>query len=153
MHFDVWCCEVANSSVGIGCKNIWHATCSNIASQNYRSSIFLEWLKAGHNLNHRILWSPELARFHNWNHSLKISDDAISFLFYFILLYNWSAETLPKHLEIRRSHLNCLLTNRLHTWDWEPVTITLQALSLVEKAELVQVCVTQRLRDQRSMWM
>ena len=27
----------------------------------------------------------------------------------------------------------------LHTWDWEPVTITLQALSLVEKAELVQV--------------
>ena len=34
------------------------------------------------------------------------------------------------------------------TWDWEPETITLQASSLVEKVELVQV----RLRDQRSMW-
>ena len=32
----------------------------------------------------------------------------------------------------------------LHTRDWEPVTITLQALSLVEKAELVQVCFTLR---------
>ena len=30
----------------------------------------------------------------------------------------------------------------LHTRDWEPVTITLQALLLVEKAELVQVCWT-----------
>ena len=40
-----------------------------------------------------------------------------------------------------------------HTWDWEPVTIPLQALSLVEKAELVQVRFTLRLRDQRSMWM
>ena len=33
------------------------------------------------------------------------------------------------------------------------MTITLQALSLVEKAELVQVRFTLRLRDQRSMWM
>ena len=41
----------------------------------------------------------------------------------------------------------------LYTWDWVPVTITLQALSLVEKAELVQVRFTLRLRDQRSMWM
>ena len=41
----------------------------------------------------------------------------------------------------------------LHTWAWEPVTSTLQALSLVEKAELVQVCFTLHLRDQRSMWM
>ena len=41
----------------------------------------------------------------------------------------------------------------LHTQDWEPVTITLQALSLVEKAELVQVCFTIRLRDQHSKWM
>ena len=41
----------------------------------------------------------------------------------------------------------------LHTRDWEPVTITLQALSLVDKAEPVQVCFTLRLRDQRSMWM
>ena len=41
----------------------------------------------------------------------------------------------------------------LHTWDWEPVTITLQALSLVEKAEPVQVRFTLRSRDQQSMWM
>ena len=41
----------------------------------------------------------------------------------------------------------------LHTRDWEPVIITLQALSLVEKAGPVQVCFTLRLRDQRSMWM
>ena len=38
----------------------------------------------------------------------------------------------------------------LHTWDWEPVTITLQVLSLVETAEAVQVRFTQCLRDQRS---
>ena len=43
----------------------------------------------------------------------------------------------------------------LHTRDWEPVTITLQALSLVEMAELLQVryCTPWRLRDQRSLWM
>jgi hypothetical protein len=41
----------------------------------------------------------------------------------------------------------------IHTRDWEPVTLTLQALSLVEKAEPVQVRFTQRLRDRRSMWM
>ena len=41
----------------------------------------------------------------------------------------------------------------LHTRVWEPVTITLQALSLVEKAELGQVPFTLRLRDQQSMWM
>jgi hypothetical protein len=38
-----------------------------------------------------------------------------------------------------------------HTRDREPVTITLQALSLVEKAKLVQVRFTLRLRDQQSM--
>ena len=41
----------------------------------------------------------------------------------------------------------------LHTRDWEPVTITLQTLPLVEKAEPVQVQFTLRLRDQHSMWM
>jgi hypothetical protein len=41
-----------------------------------------------------------------------------------------------------------------HTREWEPVTISLQALSLVGKAEPVQVrFFTLRLRDQRSMWM
>ena len=34
----------------------------------------------------------------------------------------------------------------LHTRDWEPVTLTLQALSLVEKAEPVEVRFTLRLR-------
>jgi hypothetical protein len=41
----------------------------------------------------------------------------------------------------------------LYTWDWEPETIPFQALSLVEKAEPVQVHFTLCLRDQRSMWM
>jgi hypothetical protein len=41
----------------------------------------------------------------------------------------------------------------LHTRDWEPVTITLQTLPLVEKAEPVQVQFTLRLRDQHSTWM
>ena len=41
----------------------------------------------------------------------------------------------------------------LHTRDWGPMTSTLQALSLVEKAEPVQVRFTLRLRDQQSMWM
>ena len=42
----------------------------------------------------------------------------------------------------------------LHTQDWEPMTITLQALPLVEKAEPVQVRFPLRLRDQQSkMWM
>jgi hypothetical protein len=41
----------------------------------------------------------------------------------------------------------------LHTRDWEPVTITLQALSLVEKAEPVKVHFTLHLRDQWSLWM
>jgi hypothetical protein len=41
-----------------------------------------------------------------------------------------------------------------HTQDREPVTNILQALSLVEKAEPVQVrCFTLRLRDQHSMWL
>ena len=41
----------------------------------------------------------------------------------------------------------------LHTQDWEPMTITLQALSLVGKAEPIQVRFTLHSRDQRSMWM
>ena len=40
-----------------------------------------------------------------------------------------------------------------HTRDWEPTTIALQALSLVEKVELVQVHFTLRLRDQWSKCM
>jgi hypothetical protein len=51
---------------------------------------------------------------------------------------------------ILRNHL--YLLGPLHTRDWEPVTNTLQALSLMENAEPVQVhYFTLRLRDQRSM--
>ena len=49
--------------------------------------------------------------------------------------------------------LNEPCLGRLHTGDWEFVTISLQALSLVEKAELGQVRFTLRLRDQWSMRM
>ena len=41
----------------------------------------------------------------------------------------------------------------LHTREWEPVTVALQELSLVEKAEPVQVHFTLRSRDQRSTCM
>ena len=41
----------------------------------------------------------------------------------------------------------------LHTQDWEPMTIKVQALSLVEKAGPVQVRFTLRLREQQSMWL
>jgi hypothetical protein len=51
-------------------------------------------------------------------------------------------------LDLKLKHLG-----PLHTRHCEPVTITLQALSLVEKAEPVQVHFTLRLRDQLSMWM
>jgi hypothetical protein len=47
---------------------------------------------------------------------------------------------------IFKSALGPLLTRHL-----EPVTITLQALSLVEEAKPVQVRFTLRLRDQRFM--
>ena len=49
---------------------------------------------------------------------------------------------------------NIVCLGPLHTQDWEPMTITLQAFSLVEKAEpVVQVhYFTLRSRDQRSMW-
>ena len=45
------------------------------------------------------------------------------------------------------------LLGPLHTREWEPVSSTLQALSLLEKAELVQVRFTLCLTDQQSMWM
>ena len=56
------------------------------------------------------------------------------------------SSTDPLHVELRA-------TSHTHMRDWEPVTSTLQALSLVEKAEPVQPCFTLRLRDQRSTWM
>ena len=49
--------------------------------------------------------------------------------------------------------MSCCKLGTLQTRDWEPVTVTLQALSLVERAEPSQVCFTPHLRDQRSIWM
>ena len=51
------------------------------------------------------------------------------------------------------THMSTILAlGPLHTQDWGPVAIALQALSLVEKKEPVQVHFTLRLRDQRSKW-
>ena len=52
------------------------------------------------------------------------------------------------------THRRSLYLGPLHTRGWEPMSIALQALSLVETAEPVQVrYFTLRLRDQRSKWM
>ena len=40
----------------------------------------------------------------------------------------------------------------LYIWNWGHMTIALQALSLVEKTEAVQICFTLHLRDQLSKW-
>ena len=52
-----------------------------------------------------------------------------------------------------QNFLHILRLGPLHTWDWEPMTITLQPLSLVEKEELIQICFTLCSRDQRTLWM
>ena len=52
-----------------------------------------------------------------------------------------------------RPNTNSGILRPLHTWEWEPVTITLQTLSLVEKADAVQVRFILNLRDQWSKWM
>jgi hypothetical protein len=62
-----------------------------------------------------------------------------------------------------RGRLQRPITSLRRPWDdfmvhsvnrpWEPATITFQALSLVEKAEPVQICSTLRLQGQWSMWM
>ena len=57
------------------------------------------------------------------------------------------------NLENHYAKQQILTLGSLHTLDREPMTITLQALSLMEKGEPVQVLFTQRLRDQQSMWM
>ena len=61
------------------------------------------------------------------------------------------------HVECSQEKLqivsNTKYSGPLYTRDWEPVTIALQALSLVEKAEPVHIRFTLRSRDQRGMWM
>ena len=70
-----------------------------------------------------------------------------------ILVWQWNlfeSKMNPRHQLTYFHHLNCGSNRKLrptilwhsgplHTWGWEPVTTTLQALSLVEKAEPVQV--------------
>ena len=79
----------------------------------------------------------------------------MSLLCYVVLIYFAfrNLHQLRSFLCERIHYLICSNLGPLHTRDWEPVTITLQALSLVEKAEPVQVHFILRLRDQRSMWM
>ena len=56
-------------------------------------------------------------------------------------------------LQMEVAHTILAKLGPLHTRDWESVTITLQALSLVEKAKAVQVRFTLvRLRDQGSIY-
>jgi hypothetical protein len=75
-------------------------------------------------------------------------------------LQHWQLALLLTKRE-RKNH-NILLLRRVrvttisgpfHTRDGEPVTITLRALSLVEKVEPVQVRFPLCSRDRRSMWM
>ena len=87
------------------------------------------------------------------------------FFFFFLYIHDWSMEVVWECLTYwNNSVMNLAQTYRdhvfhmgewgpLHTRDWEPEPITLQALSLMEKAEPVQVRFTLLLRDQRSMWM
>jgi hypothetical protein len=78
-------------------------------------------------------------------------------------LNSWNLRGLQSETHMRASILNivyiqgvgrqwCLGPHVTHETE-SPMTIALQALSLVEKAEPVQVRFTLRLRDQRSMWM
>ena len=72
----------------------------------------------------------------------------------------WHVDTFFWALTILRSQLLARVwsgpkiraTSHTHK-ELRTVTIALQALSLVEKGELVQVHFTRRLRDQQSMWM
>ena len=79
------------------------------------------------------------------NHKLKMD------IYIYTLLF--SIFSIHIHINIDLEYPSCFevwTSGPLHTRDWEPVTIILQVLSLVEKAEPVQVCFTLCLRDQRS---
>ena len=68
---------------------------------------------------------------------------------YFVFPCNFCMENPDeKYFGALESHIRAL-----HTQDCKPMAIKLQALSLVEMAEPVQVRFTLRLRDQWSMWM
>ena len=74
------------------------------------------------------------------------------------IVVNEDCNFVPKSKKKNRVKREIIWTKRwsswpLHTRDREPATTTLQALSLVEMVELVQVRFTLHLRDQWSMWM
>ena len=71
------------------------------------------------------------------NHKLKMD----IYIYIYTLLF--SIFSIHIHINIDLEYPSCFevwTSGPLHTRDWEPVTIILQVLSLVEKAEPVQVC-------------
>jgi hypothetical protein len=90
--------------------------------------------------------APPSLSVHNTPCQLTIEDCSRSYKVLTTCFYLWGFLTKPLQ------NLGIMSTRRwdlgpLHTRDWEPVTITIQALSSVEKRFIL------RLRDQRSMWM
>ena len=88
--------------------------------------------------------------FWDWGNSIYFSK-ATNNIIKILNLKLDSSQTKPVHLQLAvtsRRSLGSFLTQ-----DWEPVTITLQALELIDKAEPVQVHFTLNLRDQQSMSM
>ena len=71
--------------------------------------------------------------------------------FNIVRLNEWRNEWMNVEEFRARIHFTFYL-GPLHTRDREPVTVTLQGLSLVENVEPVQVCFTLHLRDPWSMW-
>ena len=115
-----------------------------------------------------LLWELGLAFCSTWPSTQVSSPTSIIFCYVDINVIlkrigthvRWYLQTSELSMaEIAWVDLKWLLTcvywrlEPLHTWDWEPMTIIFQALSLVENAEPVQVHFSLRLRDQRSMWM
>jgi extradiol dioxygenase family protein len=86
---------------------------------------------------------------------LALSFPLSSFLFFSSQLCMYSTATKADAIgnSAQQAAISTCYLGPLHTRDWEPVSRTLQALSLVEKAEPVQVRFTPHLRDQPSMWM
>ena len=85
--------------------------------------------------------------------------DSPNFLLHFHYNHNCMVSPpLDKELDVIATRMDqCHMywgSGPLHTWNWEPMTVAFQALSLVEKAEpVVQVRFTLCSRDQWSTWM
>ena len=96
----------------------------------------------------------------NWPFELHASESMgiWTLTLHWVHIHNHFTMALIKHVTLRlKTRVLFLKLNRfihnwgpLHTRDWESVTTTLQAVSMVEKAVHVQVCFTRCSRDQRS---